>query len=101
VQQKIFRSQTKELKPKIRSLNIIKSTRKKEMYAMSSPRAVIEMKERVKITALLNTGADINVITAKVADATNLPILEITPIEAETFTGHNAQLIRICREINI
>jgi hypothetical protein len=53
------------------------------------------------MVALLNTEANINVITAKIADATNLPILEITPIKAKTFTGHNAQLIKIYREINI
>jgi hypothetical protein len=60
------------------------------MYAMSSPRAVIKIKERVKVITLLNIRADINVIIAKVADAANLLILEITPIETETFTGYNA-----------
>jgi hypothetical protein len=68
---------------------------------MSSPRAVIKMEGKVKVAALLNTETDINVITVKVADAANLPILEITSIETETFTGYNAQLIRIYREINI
>jgi hypothetical protein len=71
------------------------------MYAMSSPRAVIKIKERVKVTALLNIGADVNVMTAKIADAVNLLILEIIPLKIETFTGHNAQLLGICREINI
>jgi hypothetical protein len=60
------------------------------MYAVSSPRAVIKMEKRIKVTALLDTEADINVIIAKIADATNLSILEITPIKAETFTGYNA-----------
>jgi hypothetical protein len=89
MQQKMFRSQAKKLKLKIRFLNIIKSKKKKEIYAMSSPRAVIKVKKKVKVTALLNTKADVNVITAKVADVTNLLILEITPIKAETFTGYN------------
>jgi hypothetical protein len=60
------------------------------MYAMSSPRAVIKIKEKVKVVTLLNTRANVNVMTAKIADAINLPILEIIPIEAETFTGYNA-----------
>jgi hypothetical protein len=60
------------------------------MYAVSSPRAVIKIKRKVKMAALLDTGADINVIIAKIADAANLLIFEITPIEAETFTGYNA-----------
>jgi hypothetical protein len=59
------------------------------------------MKKRVKVTALLNTGADVNIMTAEIADVINLFILEITPIEIETFTGYNAQLVRICREVNI
>jgi predicted aspartyl protease len=71
------------------------------MYAVSSPRAVVEVEKKVKVAALLDTGADVNVMTAKVADAANLPVLEITPIEAETFTGHNAQLVRICREVDV
>jgi predicted aspartyl protease len=101
VQQKMFRSQAKELKPKVRSLDIIGSTRKKGMYAVSSPRAVVEVEGRVKVAALLDTGADVNVMTAEVADAANLPVLEITPLEAETFTGHNAQLLGICREVDV
>jgi hypothetical protein len=71
------------------------------MYAVFSPRAVIKVKRKIKVTALLNTGADVNVMTVKVADAINLPIFEITPMKAETFTGYNTQLVRICREINI
>jgi hypothetical protein len=66
-----------------------------------SPRAVIKIERKVKVAALLNTGTDVNIIIAKVADIANLSILEITPIEAETFTGYNAQLIRIYREIDI
>jgi hypothetical protein len=85
----MFRSQIKELKPKIRSLNIIGSTRKKGIYTVSSPRAVIKVKKKVKVAALLNTEADINVITAKIADTANLPILEIISMETKTFTGHN------------
>jgi hypothetical protein len=77
------------LKLKIRFLDIIGSIKKKGIYAISSPRAVIEMERKVKITALLNIGADVNIMTVKVADAANLPILEITPIEAEIFTGYN------------
>jgi hypothetical protein len=68
---------------------------------MSSPRAVIEIKGRVKMAVLLNIRADVNIITTKIADAANLPVFEITPIKVETFTGHNAQLVGICREINI
>jgi hypothetical protein len=82
-------------------LDIIGSIRKKGIYAVSSPRAIIKVEKRVKVAVLLNTEADINVMTTKIADATNLPILEITPIKIETFTGHNAQLVGIYREINV
>jgi hypothetical protein len=68
---------------------------------MSSPRAVIKMEGKIKIAALLDIEADINVIIAKIADAANLPVLEIIPIETEIFTGYNAQLVEIYREINI
>jgi hypothetical protein len=68
---------------------------------MSSPRAVIKIERKVKVTALLDIRADINIITAKIADVTNLPILEITPMEAKTFTSYNIQLVGICREVNI
>jgi hypothetical protein len=70
-------------------LDIIGSTKKKGIYAISSPRAVIEMERKIKIAILLNIETDVNVITVKVADAINLFILEIIPMEAETFTGHN------------
>jgi hypothetical protein len=50
----------------------------------------MKVKKKVKMTALLNTGADINIMTAEIADAINLPILEITLIKVKTFTGYNA-----------
>jgi predicted aspartyl protease len=68
---------------------------------VSSPRAVIEIEGRVKVAVLLDTGADVNIIIIKVADAINLSILEITSIKVKTFTGYNTQLIGICREINV
>jgi hypothetical protein len=85
----MFRSQIKELKLKVRSLNIIGSIRKKGMYAMSSPRAVVEVEGRVKVVVLLDTGADVNIIIVEVADVVNLSIFEITLIKVETFTGYN------------
>jgi hypothetical protein len=68
---------------------------------MSSSRAVIKIEEKVKMAILLNIKTDVNVMTVKIADAANLSILEIIPMKTETFTGHNTQLIRICREVNI
>jgi hypothetical protein len=60
------------------------------MYAMSSPRAVIKIKRKIKIATLLNIRADVNIITIKIADVANLFILEIILIEIKIFTGHNA-----------
>jgi hypothetical protein len=59
------------------------------MYAVFSPRAVVEIKERVKIIALLDIRADVNIMIVKVADVTNLFILEIISMEIEIFTGYN------------
>jgi hypothetical protein len=70
-------------------LDIIGSTKKKGIYAVSSPRAVMKVKGKVKMAILLDTEADINVMTAEIADVINLFILEIILMEAETFTGHN------------
>jgi hypothetical protein len=75
---------------KIRFLDIIGSTKKKKIYAMFSPRAVIEMKKKVKMAVLLDIKADVNIMTVKVADVINLFILEIISIKVKIFTGHNA-----------
>jgi hypothetical protein len=82
-------------------LDIIESIRKKGIYIMFSPQAVIKIERKIKIVVLLNTRADINVIIAEVADAINLFILEITSLKVEIFTGHNAQLLKIYREIDV
>jgi len=71
------------------------------MYIVFSPRAVIKVERKVKMITLLDTKADVNVITVKIADAANLPILKIIPLKVETFTGYNAQLLGIYRKINI
>jgi hypothetical protein len=57
---------------------------------VSSPRAVIKMKEKVKVATLLDIEADINVIIIKVADVANLFVLEIISIKIKIFTGYNA-----------
>ena len=71
------------------------------MYAISSSRAVMKVEKKVKVTILLDTGADVNIITVKVADAVNLSILEIISLKVEIFTGYPAQLLRIYCKINI
>jgi hypothetical protein len=53
------------------------------------------------VAALLNIRADINIMIIEIADAANLPILEIIPLKIKTFTGYNAQLLGIYREINV
>jgi hypothetical protein len=70
-------------------LNIIESIRKKGIYVIFSPRAVIEIKKRIKVAALLDIRTDINIMTIEIADVINLPIFEIISLEAETFTGYN------------
>ena len=71
------------------------------MYIIFSPRAVIKIEERVKVAALLNIRADVNVMIAEVADAANLFILEIISLKIKIFTGHLTQLLGIYRKINI
>jgi hypothetical protein len=78
------------LKPKVRFLDIIGSIKKKGIYAMFSPRAVIKIEGKVKMAILLNIRADVNVIITKVATAVNLFVLEIIPLEIKIFTGYNA-----------
>jgi hypothetical protein len=85
----------------MRFLNVIGSIKKKGIYAMFSPKAVIKIKGKVKVITLLNIRADVNIIIIKVADAANLFILEIIPLETKIFTGYNAQLLGICRKINV
>jgi hypothetical protein len=59
------------------------------MYAIFSPRAVVKIKGRIKVTTLLDIKTDINIMTAEIANAINLLILEIIPIKAKIFTGYN------------
>jgi hypothetical protein len=56
---------------------------------VSSPRAVVKVKEKVKVAVLLNIETDVNVITTEIADAVNLLVLEIISMEVEIFTDHN------------
>jgi len=78
------------IKSKVRFLKIIGSIKKKEIYAIFSPRAVIKIEKKIKMAILLDIGADVNIMIAEIADVINLFILEIIPLEIETFTGYNA-----------
>jgi hypothetical protein len=70
-------------------LDIIESIKKKGMYIVFSPRAVIKIEGKIKMVTLLDTGANINVIIIEVADIANLFVFEIIPLKVEIFTGYN------------
>ena len=40
-------------------------------------------------------------MTEEIADAASLPVLEITPLEAETYSGHSVSLMGVCRNVEI
>ena len=59
------------------------------------------MKDSSKIIALLDIGAEINVITRKLMEEVNLAMKKESKVELILYTGHNWRFLGLCEDVEI
>ena len=70
-------------------------------YFMRSPKAKIRLKDGFKVMALLDTGAEINVMTRELMEEANLAMRKGPKLELILHMSHNQPFLRLCEDVEV
>ncbi len=68
-------------------------------YSIGSSKAKVRLEDGSKVTALLDTGAKINVITREVMGDAGLAMRRGPKLELVTHTGHSRPFLGLCQDV--
>ena len=68
---------------------------------MGSLKAKVRLKDGSKVTALLDTGAKINMMTRKVIKDANLAMRRGSKLELASHTGHSRSFLGLCEDVEV
>lgn len=72
-----------------------------DWYSMGYPRTLVSMDGGTKLSALLDCGAEVNVMTRKVMTAAGLAMRKGPRLELVTHTGHHRPFVGVCENVAI
>ena len=70
-------------------------------YSMGSPKAKVRLEDGSKITALLDTGAEINVMTREIMEDAGLAMRQGPRLELVSHTGHSRPFLGLCEDVEV
>ena len=70
-------------------------------YFMGSPKARVRLEDGSKVTALLDTGAEINVMTREVMEDAGLAMRRGPKLELVSHTGHSRPFLGLCEDVEV
>ena len=70
-------------------------------YSISSPKMKIRLEDGSKVTALLDTGVEINVMTREVMEDAGLAIRKGLKLELVSHTGHSQPFLGLCEDVEV
>lgn len=70
-------------------------------YSIGSPTAKVRLEDGSKIIALLDTGAEINVMTREVMQDAGLAMRRGPKLELVSHTGHSRPFLGLCEEVEV
>ena len=70
-------------------------------YSMGSPKAKVRLEDGSKVTAFLDTGAEINVITREVMEDVGLAMRRGPKLELVSHTGHSRPFLGLCEDFEV
>ncbi len=70
-------------------------------YSMGSPKARVRLEDGSKVTDLLDTGAEINVMTREVMEDAGLAMRRGPKLELVSHTGHNRSFLGLCEDVEV
>ena len=68
---------------------------------MGSPKAKVRLEDGSKVTALLDTGAEINVMTREVMEDAGLAMRRGPKLELVSHTGHSRHFFGLCEDVEV
>ncbi len=80
------------------ALEVISSS---SWYSIRSLKAKVCLKDGSKVTALLDTGAEINVMTKELMEDANLAMRRGPKLELVSHTGHSRPIISHCEDVGV
>ena len=70
-------------------------------YSMEPPKAKVRLENGSKVTALLDTGAEINVMTREVMEDAGLAMQRGLKLELVSHTGHSRLFLGLCEDVEV
>ena len=70
-------------------------------YSMGSPKAKVRLEDGSKVTALLDTGAEINVMIKELMEDANLAMRRGPKLELVSHTGHSRPFLGLCEDVEV
>ena len=70
-------------------------------YSMGLLKAKIRLKDSFKVTTLLDTGVEINVMTRKLIEDINLAIRQKTKLELVSYIRHSRLFLGLCEDVEV
>ncbi|MCJ1349183.1 hypothetical protein MMC31_007419 [Peltigera leucophlebia] len=74
---------------------------KDSWYSMGSPKIKVRLEDGPKVRALLNTGAEINVMTREVMEDAGLAMRKGPKLELVSHTGHSRPFLGLCEDVEV
>ena len=68
---------------------------------MGSPKAKVRLEDGSKVTVLLDTGADINVMTQEVIEDAGLAMQRGPKLELVSHSGHSRLFLGLCEDVEV
>ena len=81
--------------------NAVEAKKSHSWYSMGSLKAKVWREDGSKVTALLNTAAEINDMTREVIENTGLAMRHGSKLELVSHTGHSHPSLGLCEDVEI
>ncbi len=81
--------------------NAVEAKKSHSWYSIGSPKAKVRLEDGSKVTALLDTGAEINVMTREVMEDAGLAIRRGPKLELISHTGHSRPFFGFCEDVEV
>ena len=83
------------------SAEVLEAPTSYSWYSMGSPKAKVRLEDGSKVTALLDTGAEINVMTKELMEDANLAMRRGPKLELVSHTGHSRPFLGLCEDVEV
>ncbi len=83
------------------SAEVLEATSPYSWYSMGSPKAKVRLEDGSKVTALLDTGRGINVMTRELMEDANLAMRRGPKLNLVSHTGYTQPYLGLCKDVDV